>query len=428
MSIMLKGGTVIDGTDGRARKNTDVVIDNGKISALGEAAGATAVDTVIDVTGKTVMPGIIDSHVHFYSPYCHFRVYHQDVRHGFIDSKTLWGMERMLKTGVTAGRDLGGLDAGFVDAEEAGLINAPRLAGNAVQFITPTNGSIDQMSGWGGYVSLLGQSLKTPGVPHPHADGPWEVRKKIREVLLAGGEVIKFGSGGCLAQRQYHHSRPTFTPEEIAVFVDEGRRQNLKVHCHVIGGQGLHDAIVGGVDCIEHGNLMDDKLIDEMANRGTWWVPTFWIIDLHAKMDPTEKDRDYMKRAYEMTANNLNKAKSAGVKISMGSDGGTHDPDGLASMIELAMMVDAGMSASDVLVCATRNAAELIGIDDKVGTLESGKEADLLVVDGDPLKDISVLQEADRLNLVLKAGAPVAGTWTEPGFPAIAARANNAQA
>jgi imidazolonepropionase-like amidohydrolase len=413
MRIVLKGGKVIDGVDGKARDSTAIVIEDGKLAAL-DADPGTAPDTiVVDTHGKTIMPGVIDTHVHFAHMYTGYMTYHSDVRWGFIAGKTIWAMERMLRSGVTTGRDLGGLDAGFVDAEEAGVITAPRLVGNAVQFMMPTNGSTDQLPGVGGTTSALGQSLYPGGLPDPHCDGPWQCRKKAREVLLAGADILKIGTGGCLARRDYDHTRPTFTREEIDVFVDEARRQGIKLHSHVIGGPGLEDAVAAGVDCIEHGSCLDDRLIDMMAERGTWWVPTFWILDYHIRVDPTEEARDDMKRFRDQAAMNLEKANRAGVPIAMGSDGGAHDADNVASMRELELMADAGMSTADVIVAATRRAAELIGIDEKVGTLQAGKEADLIVVNGDPLTDIGLLQREDQIELVLKAGQPVGGNWTK---------------
>ena len=416
MRVAFENGNVFDATDGVLRENTTLIVEDSQIVHVGDALPDDDATQKIDIAGQTIIPGLIDAHVHFAHLYTGYMPYRADTRWGYVAAWTVWGMERMLTTGVTSARDLGGLDSGYVDAEEKGLIKSPRLKGNAVQFMMPTNGSTDWLLPWGGTTSAQGHSIIPAGLPDPHCDGPWECRKRAREVLLAGADVLKIGSGGCLAQRQYRHTNPTFTRDEISVFVDEGNRQGVKVHCHVMGGQGLQDAIECGVDCIEHGCELDDRLIDEMAERGTWWVPTFWIIELHSRLDPTEDDRDLMKRFLENSTRNLEKARRAGVPIAMGSDGGSHDEDNNASLLELEHMANAGMSHSDVLLAATRHGAELIGVADRVGTLEAGKEADLIVVDGNPLDDIRVLQDDDARSLVLKGGEPVGGSWTRTQF------------
>lgn len=416
MRVAFTGARLIDAVDGRARDNMTVLVEDSRIVAVGDGFREQPDLRVIDVSGHTIMPGLIDTHVHFAHLYTGYLPYRADTRFGYIAAWTLWGMQRMLATGVTSARDLGGLDSGYVDAEEKGLIKAPRLTGNAVQFMMPTNGSTDWLLPWGGTTSAQGYSIIPQGMPDPHCDGPWECRKRAREVLLAGAEVLKIGSGGCLAQRRYRHTNPTFTREEIEVFVDEGRRQGVKVHCHVMGGDGLRDAIECGVSCIEHGCELDDQLIETMAAQGTWWVPTFWIIELHSRLDPTDADRDVMKRFYENSTRNLEAAHKAGVPIAMGSDGGSHDEDNNASLLELQFMADAGMSNSDVIVAATRRGAELLGVADRIGTIEAGKEADLLIVDGDPLQDIRLLQDERRRKLVLKGGEAVGGVWTQTEY------------
>jgi len=350
-------------------------------------------------------------HVHFANIYTGFLPYHPMIRYGYVWAKTVWAMERMLRSGVTAAQDLGGLDAGYVDAEEEGSVPSPRLKGNAVQFMMPTNGSTDFLPGVGGFKTARGDGEAFPGIPDPHCDGPWECRKKTRELLRAGADVIKIGTGGCMAMRKYSHFAPTFTREEIDVFIDEGKRQNMNVACHVVGGQGLEDAICAGVHSIEHGQGLDDRLIGEMAERGTFWVPTLWVIKYHTEADESQEERDTMKRYYEMTIDNLSKAHKAGVRIAMGSDAGLHDPENNGAFLEMEYMSDGGMSNADIIRASTAIAAEKIGIDDITGTLEAGKEADLLIIDGDPLADIKIFNDASKKNLVLKAGKPVGGTW-----------------
>ncbi len=413
MQIAFKGATMIDGTGGVALDNATVIVDGSKITYAGNSPKIDDDVRVVDITGQTIMPGIIDTHVHFCNFYVGFLPFHPKMRYGYIWAKTVWSMERMLSSGVTSAQDLGGLESGYVDVEEEGSIAAPRLRGNAVQFMMPTNGSTDHLPGVGGFTSARGDTSPFPGIPDPHCDGPWGCRKKIREVLLAGADVIKIGSGGCMAMRRYDHFRPTFTREEIDVFVDEGKRQDVKVVCHVVGGPGIEDAISAGVHSIEHGQGLDDRLLDQMAERGTWWVPTFWVIKFHSEIDETQEARDQMKRYFEMTTNNIAKAHKAGVRIAMGSDGGLHDPENNGAFLEMEYMSDGGMPNAAVIHSSTGLAAQKIGSDDITGTLEAGKEADLLILDGDPLEEIRHLKDSQRKKLVLKAGKPVGGTWMQ---------------
>ena len=419
MKIALTNASLIDGTGAKLKENQTVILEDEKILQVGSDLPIDDDTKTLDLAGRTLMPGIIDTHVHFANALTGFMPYHPELRYGHVAAKTSWAMQRMLESGVTSAQDLGGLEGGYPDAEEEGTIISPRLRGNAVQFMMPTNGSTDFLPGVGGYTSGTGQQSPFPGIPTPHCDGPWDCRKKAREVLRSGADVLKIGSGGCLAMRNYSHFRPTFTREEIDVFVDEGRRQNVPVICHVVGGEGLCNAIHAGVNSIEHGQGLSSELLDVMAKKGTWWVPTFWVIKYHAINDPSEHERDTMKGYYDMTAKIFEKAIKAGVKIAMGSDAGLHDPDNNGAFLEMQYMSESGMSNLDVIKASTMDAASKVRSDEITGSIVVGKEADLLVVDGNPLDDIKILLDESKKSLVMKAGNAVGGTWIKKGNDAL---------
>jgi imidazolonepropionase-like amidohydrolase len=180
-----------------------------------------------------------------------------------------------------------------------------------------------------------------------------------------------------------------------------------------MGGPGVLRAVKAGVDSIEHGNHLDDETVAEMAKRGTWLVPMFWIMDFHARNDPTEFARNQAADDLKATADSFRRAKAAGVRIAMGSDSGEHGIGG--SLREIELMVGAGMTAAEALRASTGVAAECLRAEHAIGTLEPGKEADLLVIDGDPVRDVTLLQRAEQRLLVLQAGKPVGGAWLAAG-------------
>jgi imidazolonepropionase-like amidohydrolase len=299
---------------------------------------------------------------------------------------------------------VGGLDVGFRQAVDAGLIPGPRILASLV-LLSPTNGMVDATTAQG----LASPPI--PGMPSPNCDGPDQARAKVREVLRAGADLIKIATTGGVSSPRIGPHQQVFTRAEVDAIVEEAHMAGVPVACHAHGGPGLAMAIRAGVDCIEHAAYLDDELAREMAGRGTWLVPTFTIVEFR-RTRTSGAERAKAEAVHATHTRALEAAMRAGVRIALGTDTGAFGYGGNAQEFEL--LVQAGMPVDQAIQAGTRCAAECLGLGDQVGTLEPGKEADLLVVDGDPLVDPGVLRPSERLVGVWKAGQLVAGRLTEP--------------
>jgi imidazolonepropionase-like amidohydrolase len=412
MLIALVGGKVIDGNGGEPLEGGTVVIDGTKIVEISEKRKFSSDVVVLDATGKTVMPGLIDTHVH-YSPWFQWLISSQAKALTYWMSKTVLHMRLFLQTGVTTARDMGGLEVGFAEAQADGLIPGPRTKA-ALVIIQATNGLTDNMPGVGGTITPQGLTAFLPGLPSPWADGEDGVRAKVREVLRYGADIIKCANTATpWTSPKLRPDRPLFTRAELDAIVDEAHRAGVQVCCHVTGYESTDstlDAIRAGVDLIDHGSLLDDECVSEMARRGTYYCPMFAIMDFHRKRNPDLSVRPIAEVAYELTRASFRKAVDAGVRICMGTDQAIETGwQGL----ELECMVENGLTPMEALVVSTRQAAQALGMEALVGTLEAGKEADLLVLDGDPVRDVRVLQNVENLLLVMQAGKPVYGALSQ---------------
>jgi imidazolonepropionase-like amidohydrolase len=259
---------------------------------------------------------------------------------------------------------------------------------------------------YGGSVRAL--LTKHPGVPETIVDGPDEMRAKVRELVRMGADVIKVAtSGGVLSPRD----KPThahFRLAELEVLVEEATAAGIFVMAHAQAAPGIKNAVRAGIRSIDHGIYLDDEAIELMLERGTWLVPTLvaprGVIDAaDAGASIPEASVAKAREVVETHTASFARAVAAGVKVAMGTDSGV-TPHG-ENLRELALMVDGGMTPMQAIVATTSSAAELMGLDDELGTIEPGKRADLVVVDGDPL-DVATL--AERVSSVYKDGVQVA--------------------
>ncbi len=405
MTTAITNATLIDGTGREPVRNATITIEGERIASVG-ANGAVPRDArVIDAGGRTVMPGLIDCHVHLYG-----RVTHLQERLLTPPSLQLFygarNAERTLDAGVTSVRDASGSPLGFKMAIERALIPGPRMK-ISVSALSQTGGHGDQTmpSGvnTGGVTALRGAEW-----PHTVADGPDEVRVAVRALLRAGADFIKLCSTGGVLSPADEPTHTQFTPEEIAVMVYEARSHGKTCMAHAQGTQGILNAVLAGVESIEHGIYVDQRCIDEMKARGTFLVPTLvapvWV-KRHAERMPGSVLPQSLRKTEEVMEDhkrNIAEAMRQGVRVAMGTDSGVGHHSSNAE--ELQLMVECGMSPMQAIVASTKTASECIHMAQDVGTLEPGKYADLLVVDGDPLDDIRILQDKERLALIMQGG------------------------
>lgn len=406
MRTALVGARLIDGTGTDPKPDTTVVIEDSKISAVDKSKEFDSDTKVLDVSGKTVMPGLIDSHNHL-APLVQYNVFNQKHHHAGLFAKVAYFMRGLLSSGITTSIDMGGLEAGFVTAQKMGWLEGPRLQ-TGIVIIGPTNGlSSGGVPGIGAETSPQGITAQPPAMPMSSADGPWECRKKVREVLRAGADFIKIANTGTPYDSKLDPSRVHFTKEELEAIVDEAHMAGVRVCCHCLySAPATLAAVKAGVDTIEHGTVMDEACVEEMVKRGTWLIPMFYISHWHSANNPSPAARAFNAAMIEKHVASFQLAYKAGVKIVTGTDA-VADLWGIHT--EMGYMVEAGMKPDEAIYATTGLAAQCSGIDDQVGTLEPGKEADLIVVDGDPLADINVLNNTGSIELVMQAGKAVAG-------------------
>jgi imidazolonepropionase-like amidohydrolase len=411
-TTVLKGGRLIDGSGAGPVAASAIVLRDGRIAAVTSGAGGDwpGDAEVIDVSGMTVLPGLIDCHDHLaMHGYDLARRWGLDEPHSTRTLRTARVLEQTLAAGYTAVRDAAGLDAGFKRAIEEGLIQGPRLV-LSLAIISPIGGIGDRTSPSGFPCCVPNDPLLPDSVVGSLAD----VRPTVRRMVRAGADVIKCATTGGASSRPQHGPRDgAFNLDEMQALVDEAHALDRRVMCHALGGRGLEIAVAAGVDSIEHGCYLAEKpvLLDRMAERGIFFVPTFAVYDYHRK-SPQPHVRERALALKETHDESLRRALAAGVRIAAGTDAGGHGHP--ANAIELECLVRAGMTPLAALRAATGWAAECLGLEADIGTVEKGKRADLVVVVGDPLADIACLQRPERIVLVFKGGAIAADRRSGP--------------
>jgi imidazolonepropionase-like amidohydrolase len=411
MLKVLKGGRLIDGTGAGPAAGATIVVRDGRIETVTtRAADQWPEDAeVTDVAGMTILPGLIDCHDHLaMHGYDLARRWGIDEPQSTRTLRTAKVLEQTLAAGYTTIRDAAGLDTGFKRAIEEGLIAGPRLV-ISLNIISPIGGIGDRVSPSGFSCCVPQDPLLPDGVVNSLA----EVRPVVRRMVRAGADVIKCATTGGASSRLGHGPMDgAFNLDEMQALTDEAHALDRRVMCHALGGRGLHIAVEAGVDSIEHGCYLDEEpeLLDEMARRAIFFVPTFAVYDFHRKSAlPHVRERAHGLKEHHIAS--VRRALSAGVKIVAGTDAGGHGHP--SNALEIECLVKAGLTPMQALQAATGWAAECIGSERDLGTVEKGKLADLIIVDGDPLADVTVLQNLERIALVLKGGETAANRLTK---------------
>jgi imidazolonepropionase-like amidohydrolase len=398
--LLLRGARVFDGT-GAALSDADVVIQGDRILDVGTGLDG---DAAMDLDGSSLCPGIIDCHVHVMVSHIDMWRLLQEPA-SLVYYQAAENLGRLLDAGVTTARDAAGADLGTKRAVELGLVRGPRLL-IAVTLISQTGGHSDGLLPSGCSLTVVGQPV---GMPHPIADGAEELRKKVREVLRAGADVIKIASSGGVMSPSDDPRHAHYTLEELTAAVDEASRAGRYVMAHAQATDGIKNAVRAGVRSIEHGVYLDEEAIALMLDRGTYLVPTLMAAQSvkAAVHGPGMMDAAAAKveSIIDVQRQSFRAALAAGVPIAMGTDAVGY-PHG-RNLEELALMVSEGMPPLAALASATGSAAKLLGIADDVGTLMPGKRADLTVFAGDIGDSHDLADLGSRLTHVFQSGNQV---------------------
>jgi imidazolonepropionase-like amidohydrolase len=403
---LIRNGTLIDGQGGPPLADGAVLIKDNLIQAAGPLDALSLPEAEIhdvDAGGGFILPGLIDAHVHLLL---------QDMDPQTIMNtplslnfyKSVAYMRRTVEAGVTCVRDGGGADAGLKRAVDEGLVLGPRVQ-ISVTALSTTGGHGD---GWTISGNVMNLMPTYPGAPDGICDGVEGVRRKVREVLRAGAEVIKVCTTGGVLSPTDHPEFTQFSPEELAVMVQEGAyRRGVRVMAHAQGAEGIKNAIRAGIQSIEHGIYLDDEAIELMLEHGTFLVPTLLaplaVLEIaEASGAMPEYGVRKARESIDAHRDSIARAYKAGVRIAMGTDAGVA-PHG-TNLRELGLLCDIGMSPMEALVATTKTAAECLGWEDRLGTLQAGKLADVVIARSDPLADIRSLENVDNIVLVVKDG------------------------
>ncbi len=407
MTLAVRCGTLVDGTGADPVRDATLLVEGGTIVGIQADGGVPAGADVLDASHLTVLPGMIDCHVHLMS-------WPQSTEERLLTPVSLRIAHALdqaritLEAGVTSVRDAGGAPRGVKMAIDQGLFPGPRTR-LAVGFLSQTGGH--------------GDSTMPNGVNiHPHhpdyltlvADGVDQVRRASRELIRAGADQLKVHTSGGVMSPTDEPGATGFSPEEIAAIVYEARAAGKGTMAHAQATQGIKNAVFAGVESIEHGIYLDEETADEMVRRGTYLVPTLvaplWVLR-RAEEKPGSVPPYAVRKTHEVLQAhkaNLSMAIQKGVKVAMGTDSGVGRHG--TNLEELERLVEAGMTPMQAIVASTKVAAECSRLDKLVGTLEPGKRADLIAVAGDPLSNIRVLQDAGCLQLIVKDGKTVRRT------------------
>ena len=392
MAVILRDARIIDGR-GDVQARGFVVIEKNRITEVGKGPGPAKKNgyEVMDLEGRCVLPGMIDCHVHLCIDGSADPM--QSVQKdsaAMITLKAARHAHLSLLAGVTTVRDLGsvnGISGSLRDAINLGIVIGPR--------IVSTNQAVCITGGQGWQFSR-------------QADGADGVRQAVREQIRAGADAIKMMATGGVITQGVEPGSPQFTLEELKAGAEEAHKAGRKIAAHAQGNEGIKDSLRAGFDTIEHGIFLDDEAIGLLLEKRATLVPTlsapFNIMEKGDKSGIPAFIIEKTRKVKDAHVDSIKKAYKAGVTIASGADTGTPFNGHGENLRELELLVGIGLSPMEAIVSATRVAAETLGLGSRLGTIEPGKWADLIVVEEDPLKDIAVLQRKEKIVVVLKDG------------------------
>jgi imidazolonepropionase-like amidohydrolase len=408
--IVLKAARMFDGKSDALVQNGVVIVQSDKIVDAGSNLAIPSGAKVIDLGDATLSPGFMDAHTHltadFSGNYNERRLHELDLNVSEQAIKATAYARATVEAGFTTVRDLGSrfvasrefVDVALRNSINKGVIIGPRML-VATKGIGATGGHFDPTSGFRDF--LFGRE---PDYTDGIANGPDEIRKAVRFEVKNGADVIKAAVSGGVLSLADEVDTPQLTPGEMAALVDESHRLRKKVAVHCHGDQAAREAIEAGVDSIEHGSFMKPETVTMMKKKGTFLTPTLmaseWIMSKLENYPPALQAK--AKAATAARSEMFRNSVKMGVKISFGTDAAVF-PHGLNAK-EFKLMVDLGMTPIDALKSATANDAELLGIAQRVGTLEKGKLADIVAMPGDPTDDITA---TERVSFVMKEGKTI---------------------
>jgi imidazolonepropionase-like amidohydrolase len=391
---------LVDGTGAAPLERAALVVEAGRISRVGREADLALPERANVVRGGTLMPGMVDAHVHLaYSGGIEPRAFRAEASAMSYPALALRAVKHARETlewGFTAVRDLnapGGTIIDLRDAIQSGHVPGPRVSACGLG-LSITSGHMDK-GGWGDHVHL--EAMTEP------CDGPQEFRRGVRRQVKRGADVIKINLCGGTFRDWDAPWKQEMTDEEIWAAIDEAHRLERPVAAHTSGGPSVTTAVRAGLDSVEHGRWLDEECVDAMAETGCVYVPTLLVQENHFE-HPWELQgagpdaRKWLELGREAMWVSLSLARAAGVRVATGTDAGFMLPHGAKTARELELLVKGGYTPLEAIRAATLTGAELLRLPE-VGALREGWAADLVLVDGDPTEDIRVLQDRARLRV-----------------------------